>query len=144
METEIEQKPAKAIKATKPGWKPASVLPNLKARPGFTARWIRNDAGNIARKKAEGWIPMTAKDNVGVAIEDDTATGAQPLTNVIRYQDMIGMMLPDDLKQARQEYHRNENQNAVRGVMRETDEKMKDMGVATYAPKGHRGRIVID
>jgi len=129
---------------TKPGFKPATRLGNLKAKPGFTARWVRNDSANIARKRAEGWIIMQPKDNIGTYEEITDVTEARPVHNGIRYQDMIAMMLPDDLKQSRQEYYRNEVKESTRSIFRQTDNDFKQAGVQIYTPKGQGGRIVID
>ncbi len=141
-EQPIEQSTTR--KGTRPGWKPASVLPDLKAPKGFTARWVRNDPGNIQRKMAEGWLLMKPSDNQGVAILQATTPDANPLASEIRYRDAIGMMLPDDMKQAREEYMRDENRSRQEQVLSHSDEQFKSHGVATYAPKGQAGRIVID
>lgn len=141
-EPQTEQTQTK--KGTRPGWKPASILPNLKAPSGFTARWVRNDPGNIQRKMAEGWLLMKPSDNKGVAILQVDTPEANPLASEIRYRDSIAMMLPDDMKEAREEYMRDENRSRQEQVLNHSDEKFKSHGVATYAPKGQAGRIVID
>lgn len=137
------EKSAEPKKGTRPGWKPASVLPQLKARPGFTARWVRNDSGNISKKRAEGWVIMKSDDNVGVQIDSDTPD-SNSLAGEIRYRDSIAMMIANDDKLARQEYMREEGRAAVKGILQKTDDELKSAGVQTYTPKGHSGRIVIE
>src|SRR5689334_13681340 len=88
-------KPAEPKKGTKPGWRPSSVLPQLKARSGFTARWVRNEPGNISKKMAEGWVLMKPEDNVGIAIRAIDTPDANPLANEIRYRESIAMMIAD-------------------------------------------------
>jgi len=137
-------KPAEPKKGTKPGWRPSSVLPQLKARQGFTARWVSNEAGNIARKLAEGWILMKPSDNVGTPIRDLNTPDTNTLASEIRYRDSIAMMISHEDKAARQDYIREENRSATRQILRQTDEDLKRAGVQTYTPKGQAGRIVID
>lgn len=129
---------------TRPGWKPASVLPQLKARPGFTARWVRNDSGNIQKKMVEGWVLMKPSDNVGVEILQANTPDSNALASEIRYRDSIAMMLPDELKQARTEHFRSEALDAQTQILRKSDEQFRSHGVQTYTPKGQAGRIVID
>jgi hypothetical protein len=143
-QTETTEKQAEPKKGTRPGWKPSSVLPQLKARSGFTARWIRNESGNIAKKLAEGWLLMKPSDNVGIAIRQTDLPDANPLAGEIRYRDSIAMMISDDDKAARQEYIRGENKSATSQIFRQTDEELKRAGVQMYAPKGQAGRIVIE
>lgn len=138
------EKPAEPKKGTRPGWKPSSVLPQLKARAGFTARWARNESGNISKKLAEGWILMKPDDNVGIPIKAYDTPDANPLAGEIRYRDSIAMMIADEDKVARQEYMREESKSATRQILKQTDEDFKRAGVQTYTPKGQSGRIVIE
>lgn len=131
-------------RGTRPGWQPASILPKLKARRGFTARWVRNDPGNIQRKMVEGWLLMKPSDNEGVAIIQAETPDTAPLASEIRYRDSIAMMLPDEDKKDRDEFYRNESRSVQQQVLSKTDEQFKSHGVATYTPKGQAGRIVID
>jgi hypothetical protein len=131
-------------KGTRPGWKPSSVLPNLKAKHGFTARWVRNESGNIAKKLSEGWVLMKPDDNVGIPITSFDTPDANKLATEIRYRDSIAMMLPDDVKSERDQYMRDQTRQAQKSILRDTDEKLKSAGVSTYTPKGQAGRIVIE
>lgn len=140
----LVDKEAEPKKGTRPGWRPSSVLPQLKARPGFTARWVRNDPGNISKKMAEGWILMKPDDNKGIPIRAYETPDANPLAGEIRYRDAIAMMIADEDKLARQEYIRDENRAATKQILQKSDEEFKRAGVQTYAPKGQSGRIVIE
>ena len=132
------------IKATKPGWRPASRLGVLKAPPGFTARWVSDDSANVAKKKAEGWIMMKPKDNLGTEITQQDVADTKGLGECIKYRDMVAMMLPDDLKEARDEFHREEVRSATRVILKDVDSQLGQKGVQTYKPKGMSGRIIID
>lgn len=142
-ETEAKEKKT-TRKATKPAWRPASKLATLKAKDGFTARWVSADPTEIARKKAEGWVIMKPRDNIGPAIDQIDVNDGKALHDGIRYRDMIAMMLPDDMKKAREEYHEEENRQAMAGILKETDGQLNKMGAQTFAPKGAPGRIVIE
>lgn len=131
-------------KGTPVGFRPSSVLPRLIAREGFSAKWIRNEAGHIASKLEEGWIIMKPTDNIGTSIRQDYVSEANSLGTEIRYRDLIAMMLPNEVKKAREEYYRNEARESQSQVLRETDSKLKSGGVQTYKPKGMAGRIVIE
>lgn len=133
------------VNATAPGWRPAKRLSYLKARSGYTARWVAADPDNIARKKEEGWQIMTPKDNIGGNLDkqQDVNDGGSP-ANDIRYRDLIAMMLPDKVKKEREEYYRGENRRATDVILKKTDSDLGKFGVQTYKPKGHSGRIVIE
>lgn len=142
--SERQEQQAEPKKGTKPGWRPSSVLPQLKAKQGYTARWVRNETGNISKKMAEGWILMKPSDNVGVPIKAYDTPDTNTLASEIRYRDSIAMMIADDDKEARAEYIKSENQAATRQILRQTDEDFRRAGVQTYTPKGQAGRIVIE
>lgn len=138
IQTDIENENV-APKGTRPGWKPSSLLGTLKARTGFTARWVSSDPARIAKMRSEGWIVMKPADNIGTYAQDETS-----LSGELRYRDMIGMMLPDSLRKERNEYYRRETDEATKSILRQTDGEMREKGVSTYTPKGMPGRIVID
>ena len=152
MESETEEIPEKEEKpktrrkrkATKPAWRPSSRLATLKARSGFTARWVSADPAEISKKRAEGWIIMKPSDNKGPEIEQTDISDGKALHDGIRYRDMIAMMLPDDLKEAREEYYKKENEQAMAGILDETDNKLGQIGAQTYKPKGASGRVTIE
>jgi hypothetical protein len=131
-------------RGTRPGWKPSSVLPQLKARSGFTARWMSNEPARIAAKMSEGWVIMKPSDNVGTPIRQLDNPDTNSLGSEVRYRDMVAMMLPDDVKRDRDDYHRDEREQAIRQVHKKSDEQFKQSGVQTYTPKGQAGRIVIE
>lgn len=134
--------PTEKKKGTKPGWRPAGQLPNLKGPPGFTAKWANPD--KLDKLLAEGWQVMKPEENRGSQIIRADVNDGSSLNGALRYREMVAVKLPNDLKEARDEYIRNENQEAVKGILRETDEQLKDKGVQTYTPRGQAGRIVIE
>ena len=129
-------------KGTPPGWKPASQLPNLKAPPGFTAKW--SSPAKLTERMSEGWKLMKPEDNKGGEIVNIDVNDVGSLTGALRYRDLVAIMLPKELKQARDNWLRNENNEAMKCVLNKTDEELKKGGVETYTPKGHSGRIVIN
>ena len=131
-------------KATKPGWRPSSMLGTLKAPSGFTARWVRNDPASVAKKKAEGWIVMRPQDNKGTEIVQTDVADQKGSDSHIVYRDCIAMMLPDEMRLAREEYHRNEISNTMKVILHEADDGISKLGGRTYKPKNMPGRIVIN
>ena len=141
MENEQEESKTKK-KGTPPGWKPASQLPKLKGPAGWTVKW--SNPAKLTERLSEGWKVMKPTDNKGEEILNIDVNDVGSLTGALRYRDMVAIMLPKDLKEARDNYHRNENKEAMKSILRETDEKLKEGGVETYTPKGQEGRIVIN
>lgn len=129
---------------TKPGWRPANKLSYLKARAGYTARWVDSKQENVMKKKAEGWVVMKPSDHVGIPLETLDVNDGNAIGNEIRQREMIAMMIPDSLKAERADYYRSENKRAMDSILRESNEGLKKMGAATFKPKGMSGRIVID
>lgn len=139
-ETIEEVKPKK--KGTRPGWKPSSQLPNLKAPPGFVAKWC--NPTKLTERRSEGWQIMTPSDNKGSEIMNVDVNDVGSLTGALRYRDLVAIMLPKELKAEREEWLKNENEESMRGILQKTDEEFKERGIETYTPKGQSGRIVID
>ena len=140
MEAIETEKPKK--KGTPPGWRPATQLPKLKGPSGFTVKWC--NPNKLTERRSEGWQIMKPEDHKGEEIVNIDVNDVGSLTGALRYRDMVAMMLPKELKEARDEWVRNENKEAMKGILKETDEKLSEMGVETYTPKGQSGRIVID
>lgn len=140
---EAQQEVVKSkTKGTPPGWKPSGQLPRLKAPHGFTPKW--SSVEKLTERMSEGWILMKPSDNVGSAIINIDVNDVSSLTGALRYRDLVAIMLPRELKAARDEYVRNENKEAMKGVLRETDAKLSGGGVETYTPAGQAGRVVIN
>lgn len=137
-----EEAVSEKVEGTPPGWKPASQLPKLKGPKGWTVKW--SNPAKLTERLSEGWLIMKPEDNKGEKILNIDVNDVSSLTGALRYRDMVAIMLPQDLKQARDNWLRNENKEAMKGVLRETDEKLKEGGVETYVPKGQEGRVIIN
>lgn len=133
---------SKKTKGTPPTWKPASQLPKLKAPPGWVAKW--SNPSKLTERLEEGWKIMKPSDNKGGEILNVDVNDSASLTNTLKYRDMVAIMLPKELKEARDAWLRNENKEAMRGILKQTDKEFKDGGVETYTPKGQEGRVVIN
>ena len=131
-----------ATKGTPPGWKPASQTPNLKAPPGFTEKW--SSLAKLTERISEGWKVMRPEDNHGKEIVNIDVNDVGSLTGALRYRDLVAIMLPLELKSARDNWLRNENNEAMKGVLKKSDKELKEGGVETYVPNGQSGRIVIN
>ena len=129
-------------KGTPPGWKPAGQLPKLKAPAGFVPKW--SAIGKLTERLSEGWVIMKPSDNKGEEIINIDVNDVSSLTGALRYRDLVAIMLPKDKKAARDEWVRNENKQAMSGILRETDQRLKEGGVETYVPQGQAGRVVIN
>ena len=140
MQTAEQEVVKSKTKGTPPGWRPSGQLPRLKAPAGFTPKW--SSIEKLTERMSEGWQIMKPSDNVGPAIINIDVNDVGSLTGALRYRDLVAIMLPKELKTARDEWVRNENREATKGIFRETDSKLS--GVETYTPTGQAGRIVIN
>ena len=138
--SEVIEQPKK--KGTRPGWKPSGQLPKLKAPSGFTPKWC--SPAKLTERRSEGWVLMKPSDNKGEEIINIDVNDSGALTGALRYRDLVAIMLPKKLKEARDEWLKNENAEAMRGILKETDEKFKEGGASLYTPKGQSGRVVIE
>jgi hypothetical protein len=139
---EVQTEPTIKKKGTPPGWRPAGQIPRLKAPSGYTAKWANPE--KLDKLRAEGWEIMKPEDNRGQQILKVDVNDTGSLTGALRYREMIAIMLPNALKQARDEWVRNENREAVKHILKNTDEKFEEFGVQTFKPEGQSGRIVIE
>lgn len=137
---------APETKGTRPGWKPSSQLPRLKAPNGFIAKW--SAPAKLTERLSEGWKIMKPVDNQGEEILNIDVNDVSSLTGALRYRDLVAIMLPKELKAARDEWLRNENKESMRGILGKTDESFKEHGVETFGVvpdgKGGSSRIVIN
>lgn len=80
-------------------WKPAPGLFEIEPPKGFRRRFVNGaDLLNIARKKAQGWVIEEKPVEIqGVT----TANGAN------EYRELVSMLMPEELAQARAEYYEN-------------------------------------
>jgi hypothetical protein len=133
---------SKKTKGTPPTWKPADQLPRLKAPAGWVPKWC--NPAKLTDRLSEGWKIMKPTDNKGDEIVNIDVNDSASLTGALKYRDMVAIMLPKELKEARDNWLRNENKEAMKGILKSTDKEFKDGGVETYTPKGHEGRVVIN
>lgn len=105
-------------KGNKPSWKPASRLGFLTVPKGYTPRWCSGDEANIQKKMAEGWVPVnktTVPSGEHVRSHNERQVNdSDNLSGVVRYREMVGMMLPNELKEARDEFHKEENMKQLK------------------------------
>lgn len=125
----IEEKLAKAKKAEKPRvekkkgqsveFKPARRLPELKCPEGFKVAWKHNTPENIRRLQYEGWlIANRLEHNMDISmgnyykkLNDKPIAQAE---STIVHNELIAMLLPDEMVEARREWHRQETEKQTR------------------------------
>lgn len=110
-------------------WKPAKKLGDIKNVPeGHTARWCDKDPANIDKKLQEGWefINKTTAPSVVHESEDKTrevVDSNYDLDSAITYRELVGMALPDDLKEARAKYFEQRTIDATKARIKGTEAK---------------------
>ena len=109
-------------------WRPAARIPTPDPKDGFRFRWVRTrmlgeeDVTNVAKKRQEGWEPVSRAECPEVA--SLIASGGANI-------EVGGLMLckmPEELAASRDEYFQNQNDSAMEGVdnhwMKENDPRM--------------------
>lgn len=117
-------------KGNKPTWKPAMVLDKVDGVPeGHTARYVRNEEKNVQRKLKEGWIPLN-KTNSGAKAESEEhhIKDSHTLGSHIGKRELVVMVLPDELKQAREEHFQKETRTMTEAKLKAHDQRKKPGG----------------
>lgn len=109
---------SKAVKPVK--WKPASKL-GIVARPdGYRVRWCADSPENIAKKKAEGWeiLDKTKFPELKNTEYDVNTTDSKGLTStVLKRNELVAMIMPEEVALDREEYHRQETDNLTQKAL---------------------------
>lgn len=116
------EKTADKKKGQPVNWKPASRLPKIDAPEGFTVAWKSNTPENIRRLQLEGWeVANRIEHNMDVKMGDyyrkvnDSPTSEKESTIV--HNELIAMVLPNELADARKEYYRQETEKQTRAKL---------------------------
>ncbi|MCR4288282.1 MAG: hypothetical protein NUW09_09760 [Deltaproteobacteria bacterium] len=108
-----QDKKETTIKGTT-SWKPARILdiPAEYKNPAFVYRWCNKmKEGNIAKKKAEGWVidnEITKKMSATLTIED-----GKPLDGTMNVRELVVMKLPKEQAAARAEFYASKSDAAM-------------------------------
>lgn len=99
-------------KAVKPvNWKPAAILGKIRGPEGHRLRWCHDTPENIMKKKAEGWevLDKTKFPELEHSEYDNRVADSNGLTpNILKRNELVAMILPEELGLERDEYHRRE------------------------------------
>lgn len=112
-------------KGNKVSWKPASRIGKLHVPEGYVGRWVKNDPDNIARYRQEGWelVNKTTHSKGGRSGHDGSDVKDQKnLNGAVEYRELIGMMLSQEMADARVEYHRQETIEKTRATILDNPE----------------------
>lgn len=122
--------PVTVKKGKKAQFRPASKLGYFNAPDGFTPRWVNGaDQGNIMKKKAEGWEFVNATtlpgfEQVNEIVRKKEVTESGGLGNgVLRHNEMVAMVLPNEIKESRDEYFKNITDMRTRAKIDMEDQK---------------------
>ncbi len=137
----------KPKKKGKPSWRPQRGLVLTGVPDGYRPRWVLNDQLNIERKLDQGWEFISrAKGDKAEHSPQEWVGDGKPLDSMRRYREFVAMALPEELGQARDEYHQEQNRQQVRGIKRDLQ---KDMDEATDQADPRKmaraeGKIIIE
>lgn len=116
-----DAKPKKA-----PRWKPASRLPEFDAPEGYRKRWVSDTPDNIARKEAEGWVVLdkTKFPDLNGGAYERQVTDSQGLSKtVLKRNELIAMVLPEDIAQERTAYYEQETADRTQKALSHSEVK---------------------
>lgn len=112
-------------------WKPAGLLPEIQAQPGWSYRWIRTsmmgnaDAMNVSSKMREGWEPVRLADHPEMKMFID------PNSRFPESIEVGGLMLckiPEEFVAQRNAFYSKKTQDQADAVdndyMKENDARM--------------------
>lgn len=115
-------KVAEKKKGQKVQFKPASRLPKLNCPEGFKVAWKHNTTENIRKCQLEGWIVANRLEhNMDVDMGDyyrklnDRPISARESTIV--HNELIAMLIPEEMAEARAEYYRQETEKQTRSKL---------------------------
>lgn len=113
-ESSPKVKTTRKKKGSTRGFKPGNALGMVKVPKGYTPRWCDADQANINKKLQEGWV-FVNKTTSGSAgherrdgKEENSTIDGHDLSTVVKYRELVAMMMPDDLVQSRRDYYHNE------------------------------------
>jgi len=96
-------------------WRPASVLPEVTPKPGFSYRWVMThlvgeaQPTNVSQRLREGYEPVSAKDHPELALESNAKGEVQ----------IGGLMLckmPTEMAQDRKAYYEGQANHQIAAV----------------------------
>lgn len=119
-------------KGRKVSWKPANKLGFLSAPEGYTPRWCDSNESNLMKKQEEGFeflnktkfpqLKHTKKDGA-----KEIADGAE--TGLVKYREMVAMMIPNETRDARNDYFKKLNEDQLKAKIMMKDAK-RELGSA--------------
>lgn len=116
------EKSAEKKKGSPVTFKPARRLPELNCPKGFKVAWKHNTPENIRRLQYEGWqVASRLEHKMDVEMGNyykklnDSPTSEKE--SIITHNELIAMLLPEEMAEARKEYHRQETEKQTRSKL---------------------------
>lgn len=111
----IEEKKVGVGEKKKPTtpWKPANIIDVATKfkKPDFRLHWARTD--QIDKKITEGWELVRSERPEDISPERAIIDGKSP-DGTVRKRNLILMQMPEEMAQARAEYHKNLTEMSVK------------------------------
>lgn len=139
----------KAAKGKKVSWRPSTRLgrvhlpANMKGK--YRTRWVKGTPDRVAQMQEEGW--MLVNDTVAKGVQaptDKEVTDGANLDSALRKREMVAMVIPEELAEARDKFYKEETEKQTQGVLGGLDSEASRMGVKTYAATGRNKRVIIE
>ena len=99
-------------------WKPSALLNTHDKPEGYQLRWVNTqDPANLARRKADGWVPLSSVTNTKTGHErPGHIEDGKPLTTVTEYRGSVLMALPDEDYQEHREFFNQMTRRQTAGL----------------------------
>lgn len=117
----LDLKPKRPVK-----WKPASRLGDITGPEGYRLRWCDSNPDNIAKKEAEGWVILDKSkfpDLKGSNYERQTTDSEGLTKTVLKRNELIAMVLPEEAALERTEYYRQETEDRTKAAFTNSEVK---------------------
>jgi hypothetical protein len=100
-------------------WKPASALPDVTPRPGYTHKWVRktfngvHDSNNLSKKRREGWEPVKIEEypELKEYVDPDARN-----SGLVEIGGLILHRLSAEMQKARQQYLSQRNRQDLQSA----------------------------
>lgn len=151
-----------AKRVSRKPWKPAAVAPIINGvdTDEYRTRWVNSsDPINMQRKQAEGWQVLNETTLPGITASNKTFFDSQQhnaakgngYDGAVRYREMVGMVLPMEDFEARQEYIQGQTDKQTRARVKQSEtSQYKDLTQSAervgsqLQDDSTRGRLVIE
>lgn len=135
--SEVQESEVKRGRPPKKGaksWQPSNLGDVIEKEQGFRYRRVRKDDENIAKKLEEGWEYVNGINGQKTQAIHPSSRPDEPhkLTSSVEGRDWVAMRLPEDVAEARDEYHNSKVSRLERRLYQDTKKELGKEGAQVH------------